>query len=482
VTGELELEVAPGRVEHLVPAGASFWGSVHRSRDADRWYRLVPVARVPLEGRSQVRSRVGSRPHPSLAPIAEAHQVAAGGWFAIRYDLQVEHTLAQMPAGKGPSARLELAVRVLDAFPGWTGALGGGLLPMPGDVAVTAAGAPYLLPMPYRWAPGPEAVLEEPTRGWHLAPEVVRGRAGATTEAADRYALGATLLRLFAEPDHPDPAELLLRAATGTVTEPRFLRSLLPNWLEGLPAAERLRTALGELLKADPEARGRFAPDRIAAELTAVRPWTVPAEAVRRLEVEGRRDDAWVLLLETLEDDGGYELLLAGGRLAARDPRRQDAAVQLLERAIEHAPEKPAAYQDQIEVLVARAGGGDVADLILRDFPWLPGHRQDALEVPVAQRLLALGHFHEAAKLVYPRLFRNGSYLWWKLELNLCYAEALLGLPGRRDDARRQLDRVDTGLDRVEENRSASAFDISAGRAWLARLRGMLDDGPQGTP
>jgi hypothetical protein len=482
VTRELELEVAPGRVERLVPAGASFWGSLHRGRDSGSWYRLVPVSRVPLEGRSQIRSWVGRRPHPSVAPIAEAHQVAVGGWFAIRYGLAVEHTLAEVPAGTGPSARLELAVRVLEAFPAWTGALGGGLLPMPGDVAVTASGAPYLLPMPYRWPPGPDAVLEQPARGWHLAPELVRGRAPATAEAADRYALGATLLRLFAEPGRLDPAELLLRAATATLAEPRHLRSLLPNWLEGLPAAERLRTALGELLKADPEARGRFAPTRIAAELAAVRPWTVPAEAVRRLEVEGRRDDAWVLLLETLGDDGTYELLLAGGRLAARDPRRRDAAVRLLEWAIEQAPERPEAYQEQIEVLTAGAGGGDVAEQLLRDFPWLPRHRQDVLEVPVAQRLLELGHFRQAAEFVFPRLFRNGSYLWWKLELNLCYAEALLGLPDRHDDARHQLDRVAKGLDRVEANRSAAAADIAADRSWVARLRARLADQPKDAP
>jgi hypothetical protein len=482
VTGELELEVAPGRVEHLVPAGTSFWGSVHRGRDSGHWYRLVPVSRVPLEGRSQVRSWVGRRAHPSVAPIAEARQLAEGGWFAIRYDLRVEHTLAEVPAGTGPSARLELAVRVLEAFPAWAGTLGGGLLPMPGDVAVAASGAPYLLAMPHRWPPGPEAVLEEPARGWHLAPELVRGRAPASAEAADRYALGATLLRLFAEPGRLDPAELLLRAATATMTEPRLLRSLLPNWLEGLPAADRLRTALGELLKADPEARGRFAPGRIAAELAAVRPWTVPAEAVRRLEVEGRRDDAWVLLLETLDDDGTYELLLAGGRLAARDPRRRDAAVRLLEWAVEQAPERPEAYQEQIEVLAAGAGGGDVAERLLRDFPWLPRHRRDALEVPVARRLLEAGHFRQAAEFVYPRLFRDGSYLWWKLELNLCYAEALLGLPDRHDDARRQLDRVARGLDRVEANRSAPPADIAADRAWVARLRARLDDRPQEVP
>jgi tetratricopeptide (TPR) repeat protein len=480
-TAHLEVEVAPGRIARLWEAGPSFWGSVHRSQENADLYRLVPVARIPLEGRSEVRRWVGSRARPAIAPIAEAHQLV-GGWFAIRYGLQAERTLAELPAGTSPSDRLDFAVRVLDAFPGWIEALGGGLLPMPADIAVTATGATYLLPMPYRWAPAPGAVLEEPARGWHLAPELVRGRPAGPAEAPDRYALGATLLRLFASPLLDDPAELLLRAATATAFEPRYLASDLPTWLQGLPAAERLRTGIGELVKADAEARCRSEPGRIADALLAWRPWTVPDEAVRRLEAEGKPGEAWVLLLEALEAGSDYELLLTGGRLAAKDPRRHAAAVQLLERAIERDPDRPEAYRLQLELLAAGAGDVDVEARLLRDFAWLPAYRKDALEVAVARRLLRLGRFHRAATFIYQRLFRGDDYLWWKLEANLCYAEALLGLPDRQGEVRRQLDRVDRGLDKVEAGGTMSPTAIQANRAWARRLRDRLDAHPGGSP
>lgn len=478
----VELELTPGRVERLAPAGASFWGSVHRSQEPPGFYRLVPVAKMPLEGRSEVRRWVGGQARPAVAPIAEAHQLAAGGWFAIRYHLRAERTLAELPPETSPSDRLDLAVRVLRAFGDWVDALGSGLLPMPADIAVTAAGTPYLLPMPYRWAPDPGAVLQEPVRGFHLAPEVVRGRPAGPAEAADRYALGSTLLGLFARPRPEDPAELLLRAATATALEPRHLRSLLPPWLQGLPAAERLLTGVGELLKADPEARCRPDPGRIAEELLAVRPWTVPAEAVRRLEVEGRPDDAWVLLLEALGEDADVELLLAGGRLAMKDSRRHDAAVQLFERAIDRAPERPDAYRWQLELLAAGAGGVDVAGSLLRDFSRLPDYLQDRLEVALARRLLELGRARQAAKFVHPRLFRDGTYLWWKLELNLCYAEALLGLPNKEAEVRQQLDRVERGLDRVEQGGTMAPWELRTNRAWARRLRARLGDPPGGSP
>jgi tetratricopeptide (TPR) repeat protein len=482
--GELELEIAPGRLERLAPAGPSFWGSVHRGKEPTVYYRLVPVAQVPLDGRSEVRRWVGGSPRPGVAPIADAQQVATGGWFAIRYDLSAAHTLAELPPQTSLSARLGFAVRVLHAFPRWVEALGDGLLPMPADIAVTAAGSPYLLPMPYRWPPDPPAALEEPARGWHLAPEIVRGRPSDTPEAADRYALGATLMRLFARPELDDPAELLLRAATATAFGRRHLRSLLPGWFEGLPAAERLRTGVGRLLQTEPAARCWDELGRLAEELAALRPWTVPAEAIRRLEVEGRRDQAWVLLLEALDDDSGYELLLAGGGLAGRDPRRHEAAVRLFEQAIERQPERPEAYQMQIELLATEAGTGSDAtgDLLVRDFQWLPAYRQDALEVRVAQRLLGLGRSRRAAEFIYPRLFRNDDYLWWKLELNLCYAEALLGLPQREGEARRQLDRVERGLDTVQEHRTEPVSTIRRARAWAAQLRGRLRDRRGGPP
>jgi tetratricopeptide (TPR) repeat protein len=481
-TPPVEVEVAPGRVERLAAVGASFWGSVHRGEDPPSLYRLVPVAKVPVEGRNEIGRWAGGRTRPAVAPIAEARQLVDGGWYAIRYHLRAERTLAELPPETSPSDRLELAVRVLGAFGDWMDALGSGLLPMPADIALTAAGTPYLLPMPYRWAPDPGAVLEEPDRARYLAPEVVRGRPAGPAEAADRYALGATVLGLFAQPQPDDPAELLLQAATATALEPRRLRGLLPSWLQELPVTERLLTGVGELLKTDPEARCRPDPGRIAEELLELRPWTVPAEAVRKLEVEGRRDDAWVLLLEALGAGGDYDLLLAGGRLAMKDPRRHEAAVRLFERAIELAPERPDAYRWQLELLADGAGGDDVAGSLLRDFARLPAHRQDAFEVAVARRLLEVGGPRRAAEFIYRRLYRDRDYLWWKLELNLCYAEALLGLRDREAEVRRQLDRVEEGLDKVERGRTMAPGELRSNRAWARRLRARLTDPPAGSP
>jgi hypothetical protein len=465
---------------------------VHRSRDRPVHFRLLPIGQMPREAREAVQRWRDRPPRPNIAPIVHAGQTIEGGWYLIGYGVSGGRTLAEL-IQSSPSSRLDHAAEVLRAFPGWVEALGVGWLPMPADILVTDSGVPYLLPMPYRRDPDVGAVFEEPSRGWHLAPEIVRGRAPTPSEPADRYALGMTLLRLFHELPLDDPGELLLRVATGTALEALPPTSTLPIWLQELRAARQLRTTLDVLVQAHPEDRSRADPTRLAEELAMLRPWTVPAEAVKRLQAEGRRDDAWLLVLDVLAEDESYEFLLAGGMLAARDPRRWRAGIQLLERAIAQQPGRPDAYEAQLQLLVSAAAmprrtttaepdriDSQLVELLLRDFAQLPAYKQDRLEVAVAQCLLEQARWRQAAEFVHPRLFRDDSYLWWKFDLNLDYAEALTGIGGRDSEVAALLGNIGQGLDRVEGNGAVPPGEIRRCRQRVARLQALIGDHPGG--
>jgi len=475
----------------LTPVGPSLWGWVWRAADPSAFYRVLPIDQVSGPARQEIRGWVDRPARPGIARIADAGQRAEDRTYVIRYQVQDAQPLTEQLDDCTPLARLDAAIALLTAFPGWAAAVGDGFLPSPADVVLTADGVPCLLPMPSRPGPDVRTLLAEPELAWHLAPELLRGRPAGSPEAADRYALGMTTMRLFGQPEPCLAAELLLRVATGTALEVPGLHSSLPFWMQRLDMRQHLQAGIDKLLDRDPAARVAVDLRTLATHLAGLREWTEPRRAVIRLRGANRHADAYAVLLDALlEVEEPYELLLDGAALAADALGRPLEAVDLLERAITRHPDRPTAYERQIYVLLGVLGTGelDVAppamrrhgstrarldDLVERDFERLPPEHQNAVELLVARHLLRRGRYERALQLIHPRLTRDGNWRWWRFGLNIAYATALLRV-GRVDDAAAMASRIRDRLEHARVDGSMPPSDIAGAALELAELEALV--------
>lgn len=477
--------------EPLTPVGASFWGRIWRAAEPSTFYRVLPIEQVPGPARQEIRGWVGRPAGPGIARIAEASQRPEDRTYVIRYQVPAARPLTDQLDDAVPLARLDATIALLTAFPGWAAAVGGGFLPSPADLVLTADGAPCLLPMPARPEPDIRVVLAEPVLAWHLAPELLRGLDAGSPDAADRYALGMTAMRLFGRPEPCLAAELLLRLATGTALQSPGLHSSLPFWMQRLDLRRRLQDGIEPLLDPDPAARVAVDLGALAARLAGLRPWTEPRRAVIRLRGANRNADAYAVLLDALlEEDEPYELLLDGAELAADALGRPLEAVQLLERAITMYPAQPTAYERQLYLLlgILRTSELDLApsaarrddstrarldDLVERDFERLPPEHQNTVELQVARHLLRRGRYERTLRLIRPRLMEDGRWRWWRFGLNIAYATALLQV-GRIDDAVDMAARIRDRLEQARVDRSLPPSELAGSELELTELEERL--------
>ena len=477
--------------EPLAPVGPSLWGSVWRAADSSAFYRVLPIDQVSGPARQEIRGWVDTPVRPGIARVVEAGQRAEDRTYVIRYQVQAARPLTDQLDEATPLARLDAAIALLTAFPGWAAAVGDGFLPSPADIVLTADGLPCLLPMPARPGPDVRTVLAEPVLAWHLAPELLRGRAAGSPEAADRYALGMTAMRLFGQPEQCFAAELLLRVATGTALQVPGLHSSLPFWMQRLDMRRRLQAGIEKLLDQDPAVRVAVDLQALTTHLAGLREWTEPRRAVIRLRGADRHADAYAVLLDALlEVDEPYELLLDGAELAVDALGRPIEAVDLLERAITRHPDRPAAYERQIYVLLGILGTGELDlaphaarrdsstgarldDLVERDFERLPPEHQNAVELQVARHLLRRGRYEQALQLIHPRLSKDGAWRWWRFGLNIAYATALLQV-GRVDDAAAMASRIRDRLEQARVDGSMPPSEIAGSAVELAELAALV--------
>jgi hypothetical protein len=482
---EIGIETSLGRDE-LLRVGPSLRGSVYRSRVRPFFYRLWPIAETPLDLRHEMAEWVRQPRRAGLAPVLEAVQDYGEGVFFLRYEAGPQRSLAEALGDPDPGVRLAHVARVMGALPTWWKTLGQGLLPMPADILLSHDGAPSLLPMPNRLLPTADAVFGEPVRGLYLAPEIVRGLQGSPSESSDLYALGVVLLGCFYEIPAARAEESLWRTANGTVFDSTRLVAKLPFWLEGLMATHKAIGACRHLVEWSAEARSRTNPADLSRDLLQ---WSQRMEAVRAvtdLRVSGHPREALSLLKDILLEHDSFDLLLLAGRIAAEDLGHQLEAVDFFEKAMEREPGRPEPYQEQLraimplvtdgipgELLVLLGGQGTAVAkldaLLERDFRRLPAERQAEHEEGMALYLLSRGQFQDAVRFIHPRLFQGSTWAWWKLGMNLSFAEALTG-QGRLGEAAEHLQQMKGKFQKARENRTIPEEEIHRHGRHLAEI------------
>jgi len=486
-----EMEVAAeDQPDKITLIGPSFHGWTYRSRIRPVCYRLLPIDESPLKRRDEVRQWVGKEMPENIARVTKAWQPDDGsGYFYVRYEVSgLERTLTETLQSRDPSVRMDYAGRTLRALPGWWQNLHSPLLPMPADVVFAAGGRPSLLALPFWKLPGVDSIFAEPVRGLYLAPEVVCGRSGVNWQNVDRYAFGVSLLECFYKlPAADDAAAVLLDASRGTALAPYKLASYLPLWLEKVAATRHAKSAVSKLVAADPEARGIVDVEQMAGQMENLRKRMNPLVAAKELLDQGTPLDAFTLLQDVLLTEKSYDLLLLAGEVSGKHLNRPLEAVDLFERAMEKDPQRSEAYEAQFEIIAAspeiaplrslindnRLAAAHIDSKIERDFQNIPLAQQQKYEIEMAVYLLWREQSERALAFIYPRLFDDQTYMWWKFGLNMIYAEALIS-QGRLGDAQGQLAIVKSGLLKARQNRTVDEYEIHQHGEALVELEAKL--------
>ncbi|MDQ3804812.1 MAG: hypothetical protein M3416_13405 [Acidobacteriota bacterium] len=482
---ELEL-VIDSQPDTIALAGPSLHGFVYRSRHRPACYRLLPIDAAPLRRRDEIKNWIGRAMPENVARITNAWHDGSG-YFYVRYEVEgLGPSLAEALADQDPCVRLRHAIPALRALPAWWKSLYSPLLPTPWDLVFAGQGQLYLLALPPWGPPDVDSVFAAPARSMYLAPELVRGCDGVSGEGVDSYAFGVALLQCFYSlPPVADAGDFMFRAANDTAFTPSTLTSNLPFWLDALPASAKTLAAASKMVARNVKVREAVDPAELAQLLEYFLRRMDPLVAATDLRHLGRSFEAYTLLQDVLLAQDSYDLLLLAGKLAGEELHRPLEAVDLFERAVAKSPLRAEAYEAQLKLLARAmelaplrnliAGNADAAAQIdsklMRDFQHLPAARQQSseMEAALARYLVWRGQFDAALKFIYGRLLEGQTYMWWKFDLNLLYARALMGL-GRLDDARRQLDLVKGGLFKGREKKTVGEEEIHQHGAVLSEL------------
>ncbi len=479
----MTLTLGGGSEELLDPLGPSSWGQLYRSRSRPSCYRLLPIEQAPLALRQQARAATAQPRFTGLAPLVECSSSPVYGreHYWIRYQIAPDKTFPEVLLEPDHRVRMAYAVRVLRMLPTWMARLRPDLHVMPADI-VFSNGTPFLLAVP-GWGPPPiEALFACPERARFVPPELLCGRGGPAGASGLLFSVVVGLLDCFQQPPPVSDAERLLpRLVKGLALE-RAVGSRLPYWVQQRQVAEGF---LGRLMAcvAPGGAGGATGPLALAQELEELLESMDPSKAARALRTKGQAEDAYNLLLDVFLEEDGYDLRVLAAQIARIDLFRPLEAVDQYESAIQLEPHRTEAYVRQFELiadsmkimhlLTLLQGEGGAAERlderIKRDFLRMSASEQEEHELPMARYLVWRRQFADAASFVYPRMFLNGQYAWWKFGIISVYAEVLLET-GQLEHAAECLNASKGWLAHVAQNRKMSQAEIEEHGSRLAQL------------
>lgn len=482
---ELDLTKAsnPEKRVQLVKVGLGNQGWVYRCHADGSCFRLIPIQvpkadhgvysrrsdDVPIERSHAIREFSKRSAQKGIAPIKEATQTILGkiNYFYIYYDVQVDRTLQDLYEEPDPLIRIDYAIKVAFMIPHWWQQLYVGIHPSPADIVFDKKGDPWLLGLPYWRFPDIESIFSEPERAFYIAPEYIRGNEVlATNRNMDIYAFGMLILRCFFHlPPIENPELMLLRAANGSLFEPRHWQSSLPFWLEHLPPMKQLLHELNRMVHYETRIRSAFDPNIFANKMLKQRSEMNLEKAIKsRLAAEGRLA-AYDLIRDILAAQGTYEILIQTGKITAWDLHYYIKGMDIFENAIRKAPSKPEAYIAQLDVLLSKRAWPEMEKLLKenndlgvqfdtkveRNFTAVPhGEASDGQYLKLAKYYIWRNNYHNAAHLIYEHcLFENGHFIWWNFEARLLYVKARLGLGLSKREIETELTRIIADLHRA---------------------------------
>ncbi|WP_410631590.1 hypothetical protein [Amycolatopsis sp. cmx-4-83] len=462
-------------------------GTLYRAPARRRCYRLIPRAELGADHRDELNrwQHLGSR--AGLATVVPAdtagdQQRLGGRWYqVVCYETSGRHSLADAIADPDPARRVDAVVTALRALPGWWESLGPGMVPMPADIVLTDTG-PQLLPLPRWGAPSFTELLTAPERVLYLAPDLARGQTAVGREE-DLFALAVAALRCFGTSPDSDAERLLHRAACAVAPSGERLDGRLPVWMRRVGPIRAVLEDLCELTTAP--RRGDADVRRLADRLQRARNAMDPVAAVQALRDAGEPDQALALARAVLVDDPHYDVLVLAATIAYQDTAAPLEALTLLDRAVEAAPERVEAYEEQMSV-VAVGEVWAVVQTLLSDaiddsftrrldttvqtaFHRLPHALRGKHAPAMASHLIRQGRVREANAFAHKWLHDGKTLMWWRFDLMIAYATTFW-LLGRHAEAVQVTGVIEQGLRRVRENGSVEITAIELYELLLEQL------------
>ncbi len=498
-----------GRQERILLCGVSLQGWIYRKPQGDGVYRLIASKDAPLSRKRGVRQLLNENLGPGIAKITHEWS-PSGRFYAVRYEASgTTRTLAE--ALDDPQVRtverLDLLIAMFRQVTHWWERMGVPLLLTPADVLVNREHTAWLLPLPFWRLPDVNTVFQSPLRSLYLAPELICSRADLAWDTAawvnvDRYAFGAFLWQCFHKLEAvADPGLALRLAANGAIADATVAGSRIELWLDQIDATEGALKVGRRLLDSEPSRRSNAAPESLAALLAEFCERMNPRAAVRETKRNNGAENAYSLVQSILVSGEDFNLLLEAAALAV-ELRRHLEAVEFFERAIALCPGEEDAYLKQFLLIdTARTHYGALDDLftsnirsaaqlcrkMIRDFEHFSLDMQEEQELRLARFLIWYGDqipsaYSTALEFIFPRLScpRIG-FCWWKLGMNLAYAEALLkyarnagntAFPENYRVARKQLDAVRQSFQKARDAPQFSRGELHEHAYWLSWLEG----------
>jgi len=474
--------------------GISMWGYIYASDHSPHMARLIPIEDVREKEKRVTISGFKERPRQlNIAPVVDTQQIRIAHriYFYVCYEIDPDITWQQIIQTEDIKFRLESAVKVLNALPGWWQLSHAGTIPMPLDIAFVKD-SPFLLALPFQGWPRMESFFSEPERIDYMAPEVICSKKSLIgVQNADLYSISVGILKCLGtvkKKQHPDI--LLQRTANGTHFTKARMVSNLPFWMEKVERINKMRDRLFATVEPDPKTRSIIDPLQMAKALSDDIEYLNPEKAVSQLLKEGRSEQAFALIEEILIDHNTYEILLMGANIAANDLDRTIEAISLFDQAIEKKPDNHEAYKAQLQLILEKTlevfvlYHADEANknenilskldkMVSRDFTSIPVSDQKQVLIDVGRYFITRKQFTKATKIIYNYLFDGKTLLWWEFSRTLLYAEALIG-ENRIEEAEKFLLDIKSRLKQVADEKRMSQIEINAHGAQLAQLDVMI--------
>lgn len=507
------LEIPDGRDslmrDSCIRVGYSMHGTIYRSENGKRFYRLIPDEQLPLRRRNAILEWIKAGTPACFAVAVTLYDggdyPATEGYYILRYDSpSTARSLVDALRHASVYARLDTCIRTIKTF--YTiNAENRNFLPYPTDVILVDGQKIYFLGLIQWDSVDLATALSLNERSLYLAPEYVRGQ-GTNLQDAQTYALGCLLWISFYPPQNLAAIpNFLQHVANGSLFRTPYFENTVntvPFWFRHISAyREMLDLAQGLLHPKQAERRKlmqSISPDQLSQKLHDYWQALHPKQAVENLRSKGESVAAMALLREILSTEQSFNLLLLASDIARNDLDQPLEAIDFLESAIALERQNEAPYLEQFRILIEQQMHIIFTQLlqqlnnttqstinlapILRQYDdkvernfqnFSSNTRKEELE-HYAYYFIRQGLPQKAAKVVYDSLFdADKTFLWWEFRPNLLYMEILI-YQKQLDAASTQLQSIKKGLDRVTDNRTMPMSEILEHGKRLAELEVLL--------